>query len=102
VRGLLDDISLVEEFADEIGSRIIGDVKNSRSIMESEIYAQTVIEREPESSTADAFRALAKKVIDNTDCISPRPLTDEKLAELAQKIRERTRLNHEESAEGST
>jgi nitrogenase iron protein NifH len=102
VRGLLDDISLVEEFADEIGSRIIGDMKNSRSIMESEIYAQTVIEREPESSTADAFRALAKKISNNTKCVSPRPLTDDKLAELAQKIRERTRLKHEEIAERST
>ena len=102
VRGLLDDINLVEEFAEGIGSQIIGNMKSSHSIMESEIYAQTVIEREPESATAEAFRALAKKVINNTDCVSPRPLTDEKLAELAQKIRERTRLKHEEVAEGST
>ena len=95
VRGLLDDISLVEEFAGEIGSRVIGAVKSSYSITESEIYAQTVIEREPESEMAESFRTLARNVLDNTDQISPTPLTDEKLAELAQKIRERTRLKHE-------
>lgn len=95
VRGLIDDIRLVEEFADEIGSRVLGDVKSSYSIMESEIYAQTVIEREPNSETAMAFRDLAKKVRENQNHISPRPLSDEKLAHLAQKIRERTRLKHE-------
>ena len=97
VRGLLDEISLVDEFAGEIGSRIIGAVENSELIMESEIYGQTVIERYPESSTADSFRDLAKEVIDNTARVSPKPLTDEKLAKMAQKIAEKTRLGHGEN-----
>ena len=44
VRGSLDDLELVEEFAAKIGSKVTGSIPSDQLITESELYGQTVIE----------------------------------------------------------
>jgi len=94
VRGAIDDITLVEEFAQSVGSKVIGAIPSDTTIMECEIYARTVIEQSPDSEIADIFRHLATAIYENKETVSPTPLSKEKLAELAQRIRQKTRKEH--------
>jgi nitrogenase iron protein NifH len=91
VRGSLDDLALVEEFAAKIGSNVTGMIPSDPLITESELYGRTVIEHAPDSKAADRFRILAGSILDNGTTVVPRPLTRENLAIMAQKIREETR-----------
>ena len=94
VRGLLDDISLVREFAKNVGSDVIGAIPYDKTITECELYAKTVIEFKPNCEIADIFRNLAMKIYENGQRISPKPLSRKELADLALKIREKTREVH--------
>ncbi len=91
VRGAIDDLSLVNEFADSVGTKVIGAIPNDPTIMENEIYAKTVIEHKPDSEIADMFRNLATSIFENNEVVSPTPLSKGELAELAQRIRQKTR-----------
>jgi len=90
VRGAIDDFTLVEEFAQSVGSKVIGAIPSDAAIMECEIYAKTVIEQSPDSEIADMFRHLATSIYENKETVSPTPLSKEELAELAQRIRQKT------------
>ncbi len=94
VRGAIDDLTLVEEFAQSVGSKVIGAIPSDTTIMECEIYAKTVIEQSPDSEIADMFRHLATSIYENKETVSPTPLSKEELAELAQRIRQKTREEH--------
>ena len=91
VRGLLDDKRLVEEFAKEIGTEVIGYIPLSEEIAESEIYGQTVIERFPDSRIADVFREISRRIIQDKGSEIPNPLPKEELLRLARRIRERVK-----------
>lgn len=91
VRGSLDDLELVEEFAASIGSKVTGSIPSDPLIPESELYGQTVIEYAGDSLAADRFRILAASILENENAAVPKPLTRESLAVMAQKIREETR-----------
>ena len=62
--------------------------------MEGEIYAKTTIEHKPKSKIAGIFRDLATKIYENKETVSPTPLSKEELAELARRIRQKTREEH--------
>ena len=94
VRGAIDDFALVEEFAQSVGSKVIGAIPSDTTIMECEIYAKTAIEYKPDSEIADMFRNLATAVYENKETVSPTPLSKEELAKLAQRIRQKTREEH--------
>lgn len=91
VRGAIDDPELVDEFAEGVGSEVVGAIPNDPLIAESEIYGKTVIECMPDSIIADRFRELAGVILENGGGITPQPLSKEKLAELAKRLREKTR-----------
>ena len=93
VRGALDDIALVEEFAGRVGSRIVASVENDPIIMESEIFAQTVISYNPSSGIAQRFKDLANKILASKITVDPQPLARQDLSELARRIRQRTKEN---------
>ncbi|HEC32042.1 MAG TPA: nitrogenase iron protein, partial [Deltaproteobacteria bacterium] len=93
VRGAIDDLTLVEEFAQSVGSKVIGAIPSDTTIMECEIYAKTVIEQSPDSEIADIFRHLATSIYENKETVSPTPLSKEELAELAQHIRQKEGRN---------
>lgn len=91
VRGAIDDPELVKEFAGGVESEVVGAIPNDPLIAESEIYGKTVIEYMPDSIIADRFRELAGVILENGGGVTPQPLSKEKLAELARRIREKTR-----------
>ena len=91
VRGAIDDPELVDEFAEGVGSEVVGAIPNDPLIAESEIYGKTVIECMPDSIIADRFRELAGVILENGGGVTPQPLSKEKLAELAKRLREKTR-----------
>ncbi|MGB2841967.1 MAG: hypothetical protein WBC40_05775 [Halobacteriota archaeon] len=91
VRGAIDDLALVEEFAQSVGSKVIGAIPNDPTIMENEIYAKTTVEYKPESKIAGIFRDLATAIYENKETVSPTPLSKVELAGLAQRIRQKTR-----------
>lgn len=91
VRGAIDDFNLVDEFAQSVGSKVIGAIPNDPIIMESEIYAKTTGEYKPDSQITDRFRELATAILGNEETVSPTPLSKERLAELARRIRQKTR-----------
>jgi nitrogenase iron protein NifH len=95
VRGMLDDASVVHEFADEVNSHVIGHVPNAHQIAEAEIEGSTVVEYEPQSAIADLFRALALEIYTNTKTSVPAPLPSKKMLEIGQEIRKRTKERYQ-------
>ena len=91
VRGVVDDLGLVEEFANLIGARVIGAIPGDMAITENEIYGRTTIERQPDSDIARKFRDLADRIIENRERVAPKPLKKEELVSLARRIRERAK-----------
>ena len=91
VRGAIDDLTLVNEFAEHVGSKVIGAIPSDSTIMESELYAKTTIENKPDSEIAERFRTLATNIYENKETVAPTPLSKKELADLAQRIREKTR-----------
>lgn len=91
VRGAIDDPELVREFAGGVGSEVVGSIPNDPLITESEIYGKTVIEYKPDSPIADRFRELGATIFENGSGVVPQSLSKEKLAELARRLREKTR-----------
>ena len=74
---------LVEDFANRINSRMIQFIPRDRIVQVAELNKKTVIELAPDSSQADAYRSLAKRVMENTHMDIPTPLGIEELESLA-------------------
>ena len=87
MRGTLDDIALVEEFASIVGTKVVGALPNDPLIAESEIYAKTVIEYKHGSEIADRFRELASRIFRDNECTIPEPLSKKELAKWRTEIR---------------
>ena len=76
------DPKRVERFAEAIGTQVIGCVPMSGQIGQAEIARKTVVEMASDCEAAQAFRAIADKMIaGNPRCI-PRPLLDEEVEQL--------------------
>ncbi|NMX21549.1 nitrogenase iron protein [ANME-1 cluster archaeon GoMg4] len=99
VRGMLDDEAVVHEFAEKVGSHVIGHIPNAHQIAEAEIEGNTVIEYAPNSGVADLFRELALRISTNTLTSVPEPLAPEEMIRIGQVIRRRTKENYEAELE---
>jgi len=67
---------MLAEFAQVLGSRLIGFVPRSPAIQVCEVEGRTVLEHSPRSTEADVFRALAGRVLDNDARVIPTPVDD--------------------------
>lgn len=85
-RGAKDDAGVVYEFADGVGSTVIGDIPRSDLILKAETEMKTVIQAYPESDIAACFMDLATRILENKDGVIPRMLSDEEIEELGKKI----------------
>jgi nitrogenase iron protein NifH len=83
--------NMLAEFAETLGSRLIGLVPRSPVIQACEVEGRTVLEHSPHSPEAEVFRGLAQKVLDNTVRVIPTPI--EEVAELEALYRRH--LNHD-------
>ena len=90
VRGMLDDATVVHDFAEGVCSHVIGRIPNAYQIAEAEIEGKTVVEYDPTSGIADLFRELALKIYTNTQTSIPEPLSLKQMIEIGQEVRKRT------------
>lgn len=85
-RGAKDDAGVVYEFAETVGSKVIGNIPRSDLILQAETEMKTVIEAYPESDIAKRFVDIAGEMLGNGDDVVPWILSDVALEELGKKI----------------
>jgi nitrogenase iron protein NifH len=73
---------LIIELARQLGTQMIHFVPRDNVVQRAEIRRMTVIEYDPKAKQADEYRALAKKIIENTNFVIPTPITMDALEDL--------------------
>lgn len=73
-KGINQEEEIVSQFADEVGSKVIGVIPRSELVQESEIEAKTVIEKYPDSDQAGFYQKLAEDVFHNDEFTIPKPM----------------------------
>jgi len=73
-RSAVDESSIVENFADRLGTKVIGKVPMSSLIPRAEIRRKTVVEHTPDSEISQTFRRLGLDMVENEDRVVPNPL----------------------------
>ena len=66
--------SLLADFAQTIGSQLVGFVPHSPVIQACEVEGQTVLQHSPDSAEAEVFRALARSILSNSARVIPTPI----------------------------
>lgn len=85
-RSVVDEPSIVENFAERLGTKLVGRLPMSDLIPRAEIRRKTVIEYAPDSEMADRFRELGLAVFENEDRAVPEPLSDDELDRINEEI----------------
>jgi len=73
---------MIEELAKKLGTQMIHFVPRDNMVQRAEINRKTVIEFDPKHPQADEYRALARKIDQNSNFVIPKPLTIEELEKL--------------------
>ncbi len=73
---------LIDALAAKLGTTMIHFVPRDNEVQHAEIRRMTVIEYNPKHKQADEYRALAQKVINNTNFIIPTPASMDELEDL--------------------
>ncbi len=81
-RSSLDSEDMVYEFANRIGSKVIGKIPMSEYISKAEVCRQTVIEKYPGSDISRVFMELAHDVMENSLGTIPEYLSYEEVENL--------------------
>ena len=76
-KGIENEEEIVNSFAKEIGTQVIGVIGRSNLIQRSELDAKTVVEYAPESAEAEDYRKLASDIFNNDYYSTPEPMEDE-------------------------
>ncbi|MGF7118991.1 Ni-sirohydrochlorin a,c-diamide reductive cyclase ATP-dependent reductase subunit [Methanobacterium oryzae] len=85
-RGIENEINIVSDFADRVGSKVIGVIPRSEMVQKSEIDAKTVIEKFGETEQAQLYKKLAKSIYSNEDFVIPNPLGIDEFDEFFRKF----------------
>jgi len=74
-----------------LGPEVVGFIPRSDEILACEVQGRTVMEGEPDSAAAEAFRALASRVVEETgEGVVPTPLELDELETLYRETLART------------
>ena len=76
-KGIENEEKIVNSFAKQIGSKVIGLINRSQLIQSSELEAKTVVERFPDSDESYDYKKLAKSIWNNDYNSSLNPMNDE-------------------------
>lgn len=85
-KGIENEEEIVAQFAQEIGSRVIGVIPRSELVQKSEIEAKTVLEKYPESEQADLYRKLSDDIYQNNEFTVPNPMEIEEFEEFFRRF----------------
>ena len=66
-RNVRDEDAKVKELAEDINSKVLGELSRSETVTDAEDLGKTVIEAFPESEMAEEYRQLAKTLVDICD-----------------------------------
>jgi nitrogenase iron protein NifH len=77
-----NELSLLQAFAEELGSQLIHFVPRDNVVQRAEIHKKTVIDFEPEAGQAAEYRKLAAAIDGNEMFVVPKPMTQDRLEEL--------------------
>ena len=80
-RNVDNEEKIVADFAEKIGTHIIGTINRSQLIQESELDAKTVVEKYPNSDEALEYATLCSSILKNNDHKVPSPMEDEEFEE---------------------
>ncbi len=73
---------LLRAFASELGTKLLYFVPRDNIVQRAEINRKTVIEYKPDSDQANEYRNLADALINNTDFVIPKPMSQGRLEEI--------------------
>lgn len=76
------EVELIEALAEKLNTQMIHFVPRDNVVQHAELRRMTVIEYSPDCSQADEYRALAKKIVNNTHLTIPTPISMDELEEL--------------------
>jgi nitrogenase iron protein NifH len=76
------EIELIEALAEKLNTQMIHFVPRDNVVQHAELRRMTVIEYSPTCNQADEYRALAKKIVNNTNLAIPTPISMDELEEL--------------------
>ncbi len=76
------EIELIETLAERLNTQMIHFVPRDNIVQHAELRRMTVNEYAPDSNQAKEYRALSKKIIDNTKLTIPTPISMDELEEL--------------------
>ncbi len=71
--------SIVKDFAERTGTRVMSYLPHSTVVVQSELYGQTVLQAAPQSNHAFTYRRLARKIVENGQADIPNPFSAEEL-----------------------
>ncbi len=84
-RNVDGEVELVKEFCDKIGVQMIHFIPRDNIVQKAEFNRKTVTEFDPECNQAKEYRALAEKIINNTNFVIPKPMTMDEMEALVLK-----------------
>ncbi|NJO94157.1 MAG: nitrogenase reductase, partial [Hydrococcus sp. RM1_1_31] len=76
------EVELIEALADKLGTKMIHFVPRDNIVQQAELRRMTVIEYAPDHPQANEYRALARKIENNTDLVIPTPISMDELEQL--------------------
>lgn len=88
-RSAIDSRGMVGDFAQKLGTRVVGGMEMDACIAEAELAGKTVLEYAPDSPAAARFRALASAVWDNAESAIPTPMDEDALDAFLHALRRR-------------
>jgi nitrogenase iron protein NifH len=68
--------AVLTEFAQALGSKLIGFIPRSPVIQACEVEGKTVLQHSPQSPEAEVFRDLAQRVLENASRVIPTPFEE--------------------------
>ncbi len=68
--------AMISDFASALGTEVVGFIPHSSVIQACEVEGRTVLAQSPDSAEADAFRALANRILARDSRIIPAPLEE--------------------------
>ncbi len=77
-----NELEMIEQLAKRLGTQMIHFVPRHNMVQQAEINRKTVIDHAPDHPQADEYRALAKKIDENTNFVIPTPIEIEELEAL--------------------
>jgi len=85
MRNVEHEKELVDEFSERIGVPVMANIPRSSVVQDAEKNSGTVMEKFPGSEQAEAYRKLAKNILENDKIYIPNPLSLEDLMGLFRK-----------------